>query len=198
MEEIQLLEARLNELRVAYEKYFAGVEKIEPAQASRRGPEDGAQGPAPSTSPTRASSSSGIRLSPSSTPLPSIGTASSNRSRTEPTSAISSGCASRTRSGELPPRRRVPGRVRRPQNPQVRVPKPPDRGSPRRPSPRRRQGSRRRDRRIRIGLQEPVGGKKEARRADRQYQLQRPRVEPEEGSGGYQKEVQGLPGRLHD
>ena len=32
MEEIQLLEARLNELRVAYEKYFAGVEKIEPVR----------------------------------------------------------------------------------------------------------------------------------------------------------------------
>jgi hypothetical protein len=32
MEEIQLLEARLSELRVAYEKYFAGVEKIEPAR----------------------------------------------------------------------------------------------------------------------------------------------------------------------
>jgi hypothetical protein len=32
MEEIQLLEARLNELRVSYEKYFAGVEKIEPAR----------------------------------------------------------------------------------------------------------------------------------------------------------------------
>jgi len=31
-EEIQQLEARLNELRVAYEKYFAGVEKIEPAR----------------------------------------------------------------------------------------------------------------------------------------------------------------------
>jgi hypothetical protein len=31
-EEIQLLEARLNELRVAYEKYFAGVEKLEPAR----------------------------------------------------------------------------------------------------------------------------------------------------------------------
>lgn len=29
-EDIQLLEARLGELRVAYEKYFAGVEKIEP------------------------------------------------------------------------------------------------------------------------------------------------------------------------
>jgi len=32
MEEIQLLEARLNELRVAYEKYFAGVEKLEPVR----------------------------------------------------------------------------------------------------------------------------------------------------------------------
>jgi hypothetical protein len=32
MEEIQLLEARLSELRVGYEKYFAGVEKIEPAR----------------------------------------------------------------------------------------------------------------------------------------------------------------------
>jgi hypothetical protein len=32
MEEIQLLEARLNELRVAFEKYFAGVEKMEPAR----------------------------------------------------------------------------------------------------------------------------------------------------------------------
>ncbi len=31
-EDIQLLEARLNELRVAYEKYFAGVEKLEPAR----------------------------------------------------------------------------------------------------------------------------------------------------------------------
>ncbi|MBN2223341.1 MAG: hypothetical protein JW765_01555 [Deltaproteobacteria bacterium] len=31
-EEIQHLETRLNELRVAYEKYFAGVEKIEPAR----------------------------------------------------------------------------------------------------------------------------------------------------------------------
>jgi hypothetical protein len=31
-EEIQQLEARLSELRVAYEKYFAGVEKIEPAR----------------------------------------------------------------------------------------------------------------------------------------------------------------------
>jgi hypothetical protein len=30
IEEIQQLEARLNELRVAYEKYFAGVEKLEP------------------------------------------------------------------------------------------------------------------------------------------------------------------------
>lgn len=32
MEEIQLLEARLNELRVAYEKYFAGVDKTEPVR----------------------------------------------------------------------------------------------------------------------------------------------------------------------
>ncbi len=31
-EEIQQLESRLNELRVAYEKYFAGVEKIEPVR----------------------------------------------------------------------------------------------------------------------------------------------------------------------
>jgi hypothetical protein len=31
-EEIQLLEARLNELKVSYEKYFAGVEKIEPVR----------------------------------------------------------------------------------------------------------------------------------------------------------------------
>ncbi len=33
IEEIQQLEARLNELRVAYEKYFAGVEKIEPGRS---------------------------------------------------------------------------------------------------------------------------------------------------------------------
>jgi len=31
-EEIQQLEMRLNELRVSYEKYFAGVEKIEPVR----------------------------------------------------------------------------------------------------------------------------------------------------------------------
>ncbi len=31
-EEIQLLEAKLNELKVAYEKYFAGVERLEPAR----------------------------------------------------------------------------------------------------------------------------------------------------------------------
>jgi hypothetical protein len=31
-EEVQQLEAKLNELRVAFEKYFAGVEKIEPAR----------------------------------------------------------------------------------------------------------------------------------------------------------------------
>jgi len=31
-EEIQQLETRLNELRVSYEKYFAGVEKIEPVR----------------------------------------------------------------------------------------------------------------------------------------------------------------------
>ena len=32
VEEIQLLEARLNELKTAYEKYFAGVDKLEPAK----------------------------------------------------------------------------------------------------------------------------------------------------------------------
>ena len=104
IEEIQLLEARLNELKVAYEKYFAGVEKLEPARLRDEVQRIVRKTGTFSHHQYGPQVQAGLRSSRSSTRSSSTGTASSSRSRTGPTSATSSGCASRTRRrATLPP-----------------------------------------------------------------------------------------------